>query len=1008
MHQIHFKLLPIGLFIVFALYSLSACTDWRSEQSKESEKKQISLPSPFQVSALENLDGRMRIQLIVDAGTANERKIDIGNLQLNTETNEIEGMVSEAELKLPAGDHTFELIYYYTDDEFGEIEIAATSSLSVAIQANQSNELVFGSETLQLRDQDSDGFSSWNEIQKRTNPNLDSSMPVPGAPSGLSASTGDSTIMLSWQAEEGAVVYTLYWNTAGNVTKTDFVVADLTELTYQHNGVSNGTTYFYRIAAKNALAEEGELSVEEVKAIPGASNEFPQASITVSGSLNVGQIITVDGNNSSDPERAGLSYSWLFEARPEGSSASFENSTAISTTFVPDLVGDYIVSLVVNDGTLDSPAALQTIAIGNDDQPPVANAGPDQDILLGSGAVQVDGSDSADPEGKSISSSWSLEVPQGSSAVLSDPNMENPEFTPDVVGQYIATLTVSDGQSSRSDAVTINVSANDQPVAVAGATQYVKPGITVMLDGSGSNDPNSSTLTYSWQQQPSTCPDVMGGATALSGISPVFTSPSVICTVIFDLLVSDGIENSLPSRVHIQVMEDVNNALFVSSTGSENAAGSRADPLKSISTAVEMAKNGGRDADVYVMNGTYIESLTLASGVSLYGGYDSQWIKGSTQTNETRISGSTIAVSGTNISSVVVDGFVIESAHATAEASSYGVRLLTSDNIKFLNNHFQPGDGGSGSDGNVGGSWPQQAESGSPGSAGRCDAGPPGTGGAGGLSPADVGREGGNGGAGGAAICATTNRDGEYGLHGLSAFQLEPFGNGGKGGPAGSCEGLPGNAGEAGAPGAAGIAGAAGSGGQLVNNLWQPSDGIDGSNGLDGHGGGGGGGGGAQCGGLPLCLNGAGNGGGGGGSGGRGGGFGQAGSGGGGSFALLIIDSNPVTLLNNIIATGNGGKGGIGGAGGSGQIGGLGNKGATACSNEIGVGGNGGNGGAGGNGGPGGSGAGGPSIGLAWQGPTAPTLNGNSFSLGSPGAGGDAATGGNAGTAGASADVTQF
>jgi cytochrome c2/cytochrome c553 len=95
-------------------------------------------------------------------------------------------------------------------------------------------------------------------------------------------------------------------------------------------------------------------------------------------------------------------------------------------------------------------------------QPPVADAGTDQDVDTGS-EVTLNGSDSSDPDDGPLplSYSWVLDtVPADSTATLANANTASPTFTADMDGTYTATLVVNDGaDDSAPDSVTVTASA---------------------------------------------------------------------------------------------------------------------------------------------------------------------------------------------------------------------------------------------------------------------------------------------------------------------------------------------------------------------------------------------------------------------------------------------------------------------------------------------------------------------------------------------------------------------
>jgi len=80
--------------------------------------------------------------------------------------------------------------------------------------------------------------------------------------------------------------------------------------------------------------------------------------------------------------------------------------------------------------------------------PPVANAGPDQEVEVGE-VVTLDGSGSFDINGDSITYTWTLtSKPESSTATLTGATTVSPTFTADLAGTYVATLVVNDGTTN--------------------------------------------------------------------------------------------------------------------------------------------------------------------------------------------------------------------------------------------------------------------------------------------------------------------------------------------------------------------------------------------------------------------------------------------------------------------------------------------------------------------------------------------------------------------------------
>ncbi|MFM2152839.1 MAG: hypothetical protein RL199_1274 [Pseudomonadota bacterium] len=90
---------------------------------------------------------------------------------------------------------------------------------------------------------------------------------------------------------------------------------------------------------------------------------------------------------------------------------------------------------------------------------PVADAGADRPVAPGS-LVELDGSRSTDPDGDlPLKYQWSSEFPRNSKAVLSGADGPNPSFVPEVAGDYVVQLVVTDAAGLESRPVRVTVTA---------------------------------------------------------------------------------------------------------------------------------------------------------------------------------------------------------------------------------------------------------------------------------------------------------------------------------------------------------------------------------------------------------------------------------------------------------------------------------------------------------------------------------------------------------------------
>ena len=90
----------------------------------------------------------------------------------------------------------------------------------------------------------------------------------------------------------------------------------------------------------------------------------PSAKIAIVDETKVGNSIVLDGSASTDPKSASLSYNWTLIA-PKGSRATLSKAKEAKPSFSIDISGDYVVSLVVDNGALTNSSKLTVKGIDN-------------------------------------------------------------------------------------------------------------------------------------------------------------------------------------------------------------------------------------------------------------------------------------------------------------------------------------------------------------------------------------------------------------------------------------------------------------------------------------------------------------------------------------------------------------------------------------------------------------------------------------------------------------------
>jgi hypothetical protein len=154
-----------------------------------------------------------------------------------------------------------------------------------------------------------------------------------------SVSSGDSTT-LSWSST----------NADGCTASGDWSGSLGTSGSMARNNLQVDQTYTLTCSGPGGSASDNV----SVTVISGNTNTAPTADAGVDQNATTGEQVMLDGSGSDDADGDPLIFAWTFVTKPAGSAAALNNPASARPTFVADVDGLYELSLVVNDGSVDS------------------------------------------------------------------------------------------------------------------------------------------------------------------------------------------------------------------------------------------------------------------------------------------------------------------------------------------------------------------------------------------------------------------------------------------------------------------------------------------------------------------------------------------------------------------------------------------------------------------------------------------------------------------------------
>lgn len=251
-----------------------------------------------------------------------------------------------------------------------------------------------------------------------------------------------------------------------------------------------------------------------------------------------GQLVTLNGSASYDPEGSNLLFQWR---QISGTAITLSSEADDTPSFIAPTLGQTLsFQLVTDDGKNLSIGDTVTIT-----------------IISANSSTEDNNSENNDSENNNSGNGNSNEGSDNNNSSDNDNSSENDNQSEDTNSSDDTDNNNSSGESESEteNTETDPVIENTAPIAHPGQNRSVDGFSLVILDGSLSSDPENDSLNYHWQQISGTTVNLNSSTI----VSPNFDAPNINDTLIFSLSVSDAEFTSEAKEVSITI-QSVNSA----------------------------------------------------------------------------------------------------------------------------------------------------------------------------------------------------------------------------------------------------------------------------------------------------------------------------------------------------------------------------------------------------------------------------------------------------------------
>jgi hypothetical protein len=320
----------------------------------------------------------------------------------------------------------------------------------------------------------------------------------------------------------------------GNISNPDRARTQVTNLV-------EGTYVFQLMVTDNL----GATATAQTKVIVGSANNKPPVANAGNDFSTGDNFVYLSAGASYDPDGTITGFQWSQVSGPNTPTVLSGNT--MFPTVQGLVTGTYVFKVVVTDdmGATASDNVSFTVRANQD---PVAIVPSQVIITIPGGQIDINGTQSYDPDGTIVSYDWSLSKSAVVNLLTQGPGMVTLRGL--ISGEADLTLIVTDNRGGQGTAkVHIIVTTDIPPVAKAGF-DFVTANTWAYLSGAGSYDLDGHIVSFMWTQAQGP------GAATISGANTMFPTVSNLIPGIykFNLVVTDDAGFSSSDYVTVTVI----------------------------------------------------------------------------------------------------------------------------------------------------------------------------------------------------------------------------------------------------------------------------------------------------------------------------------------------------------------------------------------------------------------------------------------------------------------------